>query len=146
MFLLQILKHIKILHGAKIMKKSIYLKILTIGIPIVIAIAFILKDSIVWLMYLLPSCLFYQRFHLYCPACGNTRSILALSRGDIISSLRYNIVPTLLLITSIGAYVELASFSFGKHLCIFPRNKKFYITSMILFFIYFIFRNFIRFN
>lgn len=35
-------------------------------------------------------CLFKQFFHIPCPACGSTRAIMALLRGDVPASFAYN--------------------------------------------------------
>ncbi len=40
----------------------------------------------------LPPCTFYEATHLYCPGCGNTRALRALVHGDILLSLRCNIL------------------------------------------------------
>jgi len=37
-------------------------------------------------------CLIYNIFHIPCPSCGLTRAYYALLEGDIISSLKYNIL------------------------------------------------------
>jgi hypothetical protein len=94
------------------------------------------------LLLLLPSCPFYQLLDLYCPACGNTRSVTALLRGDLLSSLRFNIVPILLITMGCLAYIELATFSFGKHLRLLPRTLRFYLTMIVILLVYMILRNF----
>ena len=35
-------------------------------------------------------CFFRVRWKIYCPGCGGTRALLALMKGDIIQSLKYN--------------------------------------------------------
>lgn len=37
-------------------------------------------------------CLIYNLFHIPCPACGLTRAYIALAHGDILQSLKYNIL------------------------------------------------------
>ncbi len=37
-------------------------------------------------------CLIYNLFHIPCPACGLTRAYIALAQGDIILSLKYNVL------------------------------------------------------
>lgn len=70
----------------------------------------------------MPPCPFYQIFHLYCPACGNTRSVMALARGEILSSLRFNPVPPILLLVSVLFYAEGVLRLFGKKVYLFPRK------------------------
>lgn len=38
----------------------------------------------------LPGCVFYRLFYVYCPGCGGTRALLALLRGDLITSVCYH--------------------------------------------------------
>ena len=38
----------------------------------------------------LAPCVFFSRWHIYCPACGGTRAVLALLKGDLLQSLYYN--------------------------------------------------------
>jgi hypothetical protein len=52
----------------------------------------------------LAACPFYTRFHLYCPACGGTRALLALKGGHVLQALAYNpAVPFVIL--SAAAYL-----------------------------------------
>ena len=38
----------------------------------------------------LPACVFFTRWHIYCPACGGTRAAEALLRGRVFQSLYWN--------------------------------------------------------
>ncbi|MBE6961572.1 MAG: DUF2752 domain-containing protein [Ruminococcaceae bacterium] len=38
----------------------------------------------------ISACWFYSSYHIYCPGCGCTRSLIALMRGDILHALYYN--------------------------------------------------------
>lgn len=40
--------------------------------------------------YLVTVCVTNTLFHIYCPGCGMTRMIIALSKGEIAQALRYN--------------------------------------------------------
>lgn len=122
-------------------KKS--LKFLTISIPLIGIILFVYKDIITELLFHLPKCLFYTTYHLYCPACGNTRSIYSLMNGDIASALRYNITPVVLLLLLLCGYIELAAFSFNKRILLLPRKSGFYLTMSIIMVFYLLLRNFI---
>lgn len=35
---------------------------------------------------LLPGCIFYEKYHLFCPGCGGTRAVICLLRGHFIRS------------------------------------------------------------
>ena len=39
---------------------------------------------------ILPDCVFYEKFHLYCPGCGGTHAVLCLLHGDIVGSFFYH--------------------------------------------------------
>ena len=121
-------------------------KVLRIGYillpPVLFSFFWLARDWILALSYHLPSCPFYRYTGFYCPACGNTRSVRALLRGDVISSLQYNIVPLILLIFWLLLYGELGTILFGKHKKFLPRKGVFWIVFGILMAIYFVVRNF----
>ena len=118
-------------------------RIITILIPPAIIAAFIMRDQLVALSEYFPKCTFYSLFHLYCPSCGNTRSVLALLNGNILGSLRYNLSIAIITILSLLAYIEFAAFSFGKRIRLLPRRLSFYICLIIIMVTYWIVRNFI---
>ena len=125
------------------MKNRIFAKTMVILIPIAVIIFILCKDLILLLASHFPPCFFYSIYHLYCPSCGNTRSVTALLQGDILTSLRFNIVPVLSIILLTLAYIELVTYSFGKHIRILPRKLAFYMVGIALLVLYFIIRNFI---
>lgn len=118
-------------------------RIITILIPLAVITAFLLRNQLVVMSEYFPRCTFYSLFHLYCPSCGNTRSVLALLHGNILESLRYNLSIAIMAILFILAYIELAAFSFGKRIRLLPRRLSFYICLIIFMVIYWIVRNFI---
>ncbi len=63
-----------------------------------------------------PKCLLYQATGLHCPGCGTARAIFALLHGDIIASLRNQILllPSIVLCTVL---IIKPSLNFNKHLC-----------------------------
>lgn len=118
-------------------------KILTILLPVIAVIILLSKDFILALIPYFPRCYFYSLFHLYCPSCGNTRSVAAILQGDLLTSLRYNVMPALFVILFILAYIELATYSFGKRIRLLPRKLSFYLILIALVSLYCMIRNFI---
>jgi Protein of unknown function (DUF2752). len=117
-------------------------QILTILLPLFTILLYHIRGFFLQLLHRLPPCLFYSAFHLYCPACGNTRSVTALLQGDLVQSLRYNISPVLFGLFLLLAYLELASYSFGHYIKLLPRRLSFYLILLVLLISYVIIRNF----
>lgn len=118
-------------------------RIITLLIPLAVIAAFIMRNQLIALSEHFPKCGFYSLFHLYCPSCGNTRSVIALLNGNIPESLRYNLSIAVVSVLSVLAYIEFAAFSFGKRIRLLPRRLSFYICLIIIMVIYWIVRNFI---
>lgn len=116
-------------------------KIITLALPLAGILLLLVKGWILALTPYVPACFLYSKLHLLCPACGNTRSVSALLRGDLMASLQYNITPVLLLILVAAAYFEFASTSFGKSIKLLPRRLWFYLVLIALLVIYYIIRN-----
>ncbi|ACL76071.1 DUF2752 domain-containing protein [Ruminiclostridium cellulolyticum] len=110
----------------------------------IIIIAYFLRNQLIYLGTLFPSCPSYTYLNIYCPGCGNTRSVQHLLKGDILGSIRFNPIPLLGIILSILAYIELITYVFGRHRKIFPRNRTFWWTLVVISSVYFVVRNFIR--
>ncbi len=125
------------------MKNRTFAKCITILIPIGLVILYLFKDMIFAWMAFLPPCVLYTNLGLYCPACGNTRSVDALLEGDFTLAMHFNIVPILALLIGLAAYIELAAYSLGKQLRILPRKLSFYLILIAIVLVYLILRNFI---
>lgn len=125
------------------MKRITLYKIITIILPVTGIFLFLIRDHLISVTSYFPPCTFYSIYHLYCPSCGNTRSVIALLHGDILSSLRYNIVILISIILAVLGYIELASYSFGKHIKALPRKLSFYIGLITVLVLYWIIRNLI---
>ena len=131
------------------MKKSLICnntvnKILVIAIPLaLVTVLLLFKDSIVLLSQTFPKCPFRELTGLYCPGCGNTRSIIHLLDGDILMSLRYNIVPIILILIFAILYIEWTLIAFSKHKVVLPRNTSFWIIFVSIIMAYLLLRNFI---
>lgn len=58
-----------------------------------ITVAALLAASAIWFLAGKPTistCWLYSTYHIYCPGCGCTRSLIALLNGDILHALHYN--------------------------------------------------------
>lgn len=120
------------------------LKIIAVLLPILAVTGFIvLKVNIDFFLGLLPKiCIFYEITGWQCTGCGNTRSVLALLRGDIIAALGYNISIPLIIFGLLLLYVELVTEAFGKKkLKLFPRKPLSWILFAIFMAGYFVLRN-----
>ncbi len=124
--------------------KSTWLKFIVVVFPFIsVAFVYVYRNELYYLGTLFPACPSYTYLHIYCPGCGNTRSVQHLLSGDIIGSIKYNPVPLLGIIIAMLAYVELLTGIFGRRQIIIPRNKSFWVTVLIIFTAYYIIRNFI---
>jgi len=118
-------------------------RITALIIPAIFIAIYSSQKALINLITQVPPCPFYSHFHYYCPACGNTRSMSALFRGDILSAIRYNLTPILFGLFILIAYVELVTYSFGKHIRLLPRRLIIYIILIVILMLYLIIRNFI---
>ena len=119
-------------------------KIITVILPLLFVIGFIvLKTNIDFFLSLLPAfCGFYMITGKQCFACGNTRSVLSILRGDIISAIKFNPAIPILILLTILLYIELFIYSFfGKKVKIIPRNAVFWIIFSVALLAYYIMRN-----
>ena len=119
-------------------------KVAAIILPLLFVIGFIvLKTNIDFFLSLLPKfCGFYFLTGKQCFACGNTRSVLSILRGDIISAIKFNPAIPILLLLTILLYVEFFIYSFfGKKVKIIPRKAPFWIIFSVVLFLYYILRN-----
>ena len=115
--------------------------LLLIALPMGLPPFIIFRDLIeVWTQSF-PVCFILDRYHIICPACGITRSVLFLLQGDVISSLRYHILPVLLLIIGLGFYVEAWMSVCGKKVTVIPRKISLLVVVVIGFVIYVVLRN-----
>lgn len=132
--------------GEQILKNNLKLIRAVVCIfPFAVAItAYFLRNQLIFWGTLFPSCPSYTYLDIYCPGCGNTRSVQHLLKGDIISSVRFNPIPLLGIILGILAYIELITYVFGRHKKIFPRSRVYWWTMGAISLLYFVVRNFIR--
>lgn len=112
-----------------------------LAVPLIIVSAVVFRNSLLALKDYLPACLIYETTGWLCPACGNTRSVIALLNGNIIDSIGYNIMPVLLCVIGIVLYIELVTWCLGKHVAVFPRNNKFVVGLALIVCLYYVARN-----
>lgn len=125
------------------MDKRKLLRPVLIFIPLIgLLLMLSVRDEIIAWANTFPKCPFYTMLHIYCPACGNTRSVLALMQGDIVSSLRLNITPVVVGSLAAAGYVELCTYAFGKHKKILPRSNIFLFSVVVVMILYYVLRNF----
>lgn len=89
-------------------------------------------------------CLFRNIFHMYCPMCGLTRSIMALLDGNIILSLRYNLLGIVLfLFIVINILLLVYDIIFNKKIIeyIYRIIGKYYILIIVILIINMIINN-----
>lgn len=115
------------------------------GVPVLIMIVFLLRKQLPGWSVILGKCFFHEVTGYHCPGCGNTRSVKALLRGDILLALRNNITMPFLLASGGVFYIELLLNTLGIQVKLFPRKPAFWFTVLALFLIYFVVRNFVGF-
>ena len=132
--------------GGRLLKnKILWIKILLCIFPfIALGLVYLYKDALIYVGTTFPGCPSTIFFDIYCPGCGNTRSVQHLLNGDVLSSLRFNLVPIIGIVIGALAYFELVAFVFGKQMKIIPRGRMFWTITIIAFSLYFIVRNFLR--
>ena len=93
-----------------------------------------------WLGGVFGGCLMH-RFFIYCPLCGGTRAIAALTRFDFVSAWNYNAFVVLLcfVILALDVWAWVRYFQKKEPLIILPQWS--WITFCVLLVTYFILRN-----
>jgi len=120
------------------------LTILVVLLPIVSGgFVFALRQYADIIVENFPECTIYRVTNFYCPACGNTRSVISLTNGNIARSLRYNITPFIIITFAMAFYIELVAAAFWKHIKIVPRSRTFLLTVISLVLLYYAARNII---
>ena len=123
------------------MKKVVKITIAAAA-PAAALLIYIFKDLILSLSKYLPECWILKLTGFYCPGCGNTRSVRALLRGDIIASLRSNIAIPLILVLLFLLYIEFLFDICGKKVRLLPRKLSFWMVLLFVMFVYYAVRNF----
>lgn len=90
--------------------------------PLCAAAAVLCRGAIASLAAGFPRCPLRMLTGWWCPACGNTHSVLSLLSGNLIDALRYNVAPPLLGIILLFLFAELVCFAAGHPRRILPRT------------------------
>lgn len=126
-----------------VIKPNNILRIAVVTVPAaVISLILVFRNNIIGVTIHFPPCRFNRIFHLYCPGCGNTRSVISLLNFDVVSSIKYNITPVVLGIIILAFYIELAAYAFGYRIRIVPRKNAFLFFVVGAMLIYYLVRNF----
>lgn len=126
------------------MRYKTYQKVLVIAVPV--ALLIILYSAAVFVLkhFTLPTCPSAYFFHIYCPGCGATRSIAALTQGNILLAMRQNLSIPVMIILVILYYLEFALKVWGINFRLpFLYNMKFMAVLLSVWFVYSVIRNFI---
>ncbi len=117
--------------------------IIAVSAPAAVILLFVFRDFIMSLAPLLGACTFHKITGLWCPGCGNTRSVNAMLHGHFLLALRNNISLPFIAVVLSGFYIELLFSISGKNIKILTRKAWVWWTILALFGVYFIARNFI---
>lgn len=117
--------------------------IIAVSAPLIVLIVIIFRDFIMSLASQLGQCMFHAVTGLWCPGCGNTRSVNAMLHGDFILALRNNISIPFTALLLLILYIELIFDISGKPVKILTRKLWVWLIVLALFGVYFIVRNFI---
>lgn len=117
--------------------------IIAVSAPAIVILLFVFRDSVMSMASFLGGCTFHKLTGLWCPGCGNTRSVNAMLHGHFLLAVRNNISLPFIAVVLLGFYIELVFSLFGKNIKILTRKAWIWWTILALFGAYFIARNFI---
>lgn len=88
-------------------------------------------------------CIFHLLTGFWCPGCGITRSINALFNGHILTSLRYNPAPVMIIIFILLFYIQKILQINGIKKRILPADENYVLIICFVMIFYYLIRNFI---
>ena len=117
-------------------------KIIIIILPFVaVPLVYLVGKFLSNYTYLFPPCISYTVFHFNCAGCGTTRSVLALLQGDVLLSLRQNVIPVLSILACAWLYIELLCHIFNKKPPFTILKTKYLWAVVIFLLVYTVIRN-----
>lgn len=111
--------------------------------PTALILIFIFREQVLWIGRHLGICTFHALTGLWCPGCGNTRSVTAMLHGDFLLAVRNNASLPFIAVLLICLYIELIFDICGKKVKILPRKGWIWWIVLAMFGVYFVARNFI---
>lgn len=117
--------------------------IIALSAPVAVCLLFVFRDWVMGLSRFMGECVFHRFTGLWCPGCGNTRSVNAMLHGHFLLAVRNNISLPFIAVVLTCFYIELVFSIFGKNIRILTRKAWVWWTVLALFGVYFIVRNFI---
>jgi len=124
------------------MKKSTHV-LISAGILVFIIAFLVAFKFIIFSMQFFGTCSLYESYGLYCPACGFTRGSVALYKGNVLLSLKFNALVVFSCLTAVMAYIEFNLKILDINVKLIPRSKIFWFTVLGFFIVYLLTRNFI---
>ncbi|MDE5765091.1 MAG: DUF2752 domain-containing protein [Ruminococcus sp.] len=124
------------------MNKS-YKKATAVLTPVAVILIYIFSDRIMSLAPYLGGCIFHSLTGIWCPGCGNTRSISAMFEFDFMLALRNNALIPFLSLCLLCFYLELIADISGRKIKILPRKIWIWCIVIVIFAVYYVMRNFI---
>ncbi|MDE6785155.1 MAG: DUF2752 domain-containing protein [Ruminococcus sp.] len=120
-----------------------YKTAVAVSAPAAVILVYIFSDRIMSLAPYLGGCIFHRLTGIWCPGCGNTRSVAAMFEFDFLLALRNNAAIPFLAICLLCLYLELIADISGRKVRILPRKTWIWCIVIMLFVIYYVIRNFI---
>lgn len=126
------------------MRYNTYHKVLVIAAPVALAVICCFAAVFILKHFTFPPCFSWYFLHIHCPGCGATRSVYALTQGNVLLAMRQNIAIPVFIVLAVLYYLEFALKVWGISFKIpFIHNIKFILSLLAIWFVYAVVRNFV---